>query len=362
MESSEAGLGRTAVAPHMSMDLRYLASLWMEGITLVSVLAPGPWTWATLAFTFGVVPLAEAVMPSSPHNLSPDEERRALSNRFYDLFAWACAPAMVVLLALYAVRLVNPATTALEAVGMTLSVGVMCAIRGIVVGHELMHRTGKWDRAFGSVLMLSSLNLHFPIYHNRSHHKWVATPRDPATARRGETLYAFIPRSMIGNYLKAWALERDRLHAKARSALSIHNAMLVGQLTQVALLVGVWIGLGPRAAVGLLAVGLLGQLIYQAGNYIEHYGMARRELRPGVYEPCAPFHSWNSNHPLGRTLLFELSRHSDHHFKITRPYQVLRHFDESPQLPWGYPTAILVSLVPPLWFRRVDPLLESTST
>jgi alkane 1-monooxygenase len=356
--ASETLANPRRVASHVSIDVRYLASLWMEASALVSVVAPGAWTWLTFVFTFGVVPLAEAALPGTPRNLTAEEEARASSNRFYDLFAWACAPAMVALLVLYLRRVSSPGTTWFEAAGMTLSVGVMCAIRGIVVGHELMHRSGAWDRAFGSVLLLTSLNLHFPLYHNRSHHKWVATPSDPATARRGESLYAFVPRSMIGNYLTAWRLERDRLVARGRSPWSWRNAMLVGQAVQLGLLIGVLALAGPVAALGLLAVALLGHLIYQGGNYIEHYGMARREVRPGVYEPCAPRHSWNSNHPLGRTLLFELSRHSDHHFKISRPYQVLRHFDESPQLPWGYPTALLVSLVPPLWFRRIDPLLD----
>lgn len=356
--STETSASRGRVAIHFSTDLRYLASLWMEASAFVSVLSPGAWTWLTFVFTFGVVPLAEATFPGSSRNLSADEEAHAASNRFYDLFAWACAPAMVLLLALYVRRMADPETTGFEALGMTLSVGVMCAIRGIVVGHELMHRTGAWDRAFGSVLLLTSLNLHFPIYHNRSHHKWVATPRDAATARRGESLYAFVPRSMIGNFVMAWRLERDRLAAQGTSPWSLRNAMLVGQLVQLAVVMGVFVVGGPAAAIGLLAAALLGHLIYQGGNYIEHYGMSRREVRDGVYEPCQPQHSWNSNHPLGRTLLFELSRHSDHHYKISRPYQVLRHFDASPQLPWGYPTAILVSLVPPLWFRRIHPLLD----
>jgi len=58
---------------------------------------------------------------------------------------------------------------------------------------------------------------------------------------------------------------------------------------------------------------------------------------------------------LGRLLLFELSRHSDHHYMASRPYQVLRHFDDSPQMPTGYPGMIMLSLVPPLWFAVMNP-------
>lgn len=351
-------MSTTAAVPrHLAVDGRYLASLVMEASAFVAVLAPGAWTWLTFAFTFGGVPILEAVWTGTRRNLTPEEEAHAEANVFYDAFAWACAPLMVALVVLYVDRLVRPETTPFEAVGLTLSVGVMCAIRGIVVGHELTHRPGWVDQLFGQILLLTSLNLHFPLYHNRSHHKWVATPHDPATARRGESLYAFVPRSMIGNYLVAWRLEADRLRRAGRPVLSTANAMLVGQLVQVVVLAGVAAVWGLAGALGFVSVALVGHLVYQAGNYIEHYGMRRREVRPGVYEPCQPQHSWNSNHPLGRTLLFELSRHSDHHYKISRPYQVLRHHDESPQLPWGYPTAILVALVPPLWFRGVDPRL-----
>ncbi len=58
--------------------------------------------------------------------------------------------------------------------------------------------------------------------------------------------------------------------------------------------------------------------------------LRRREVAPGIYEKVKPTHSWNSDHELGRIFLYELTRHSDHHYKAQRKYQVLRHFDESP--------------------------------
>ena len=93
-------------------------------------------------------------------------------------------------------------------------------------------------------------------------------------------------------------------------------------------------------------------------NYIEHYGLQRRMMESGRYEPVQPWHSWNCNHDIGRILLYELTRHSDHHYKSTRKYQVLRHFDKAPQLPWGYPTSMLIALVPPLWFYLMNPVVE----
>jgi alkane 1-monooxygenase len=34
----------------------------------------------------------------------------------------------------------------------------------------------------------------------------------------------------------------------------------------------------------------------------------------------------------------------------SRKYQVLRHHDNAPQMPTGYPGMMLLALVPPLWF------------
>ena len=117
---------------------------------------------------------------------------------------------------------------------------------------------------------------------------------------------------------------------------------------------GVGLVWGWVAVPAAIALALVSVLLLETVNYIEHYGLRRRQLETGRYEPVGPAHSWNSDHTIGRILLYELTRHSDHHYKSTRKYQILRHLDESPQLPWGYPASILLSLLPPLWFRHMD--------
>lgn len=46
----------------------------------------------------------------------------------------------------------------------------------------------------------------------------------------------------------------------------------------------------------------------------------------------------------------------------SRKYQILRHFDESPQMPFGYPAMMVISTIPPLWFyimhKRIDKYRE----
>ena len=99
-----------------------------------------------------------------------------------------------------------------------------------------------------------------------------------------------------------------------------------------------------------IAAAVIGFLLLETVNYIEHYGLTRSKNENGRYERVQPAHSWNSNHILGRSLLFELSRHSDHHFLANRKYQTLRHMDNSPQMPTGYPGMMVLSIFPPIWF------------
>jgi alkane 1-monooxygenase len=247
--------------------------------------------------------------------------------------------------------------SAAELVGMTFNVGLVVGTIGINVAHELGHRSHKGEQLLAQVLLLSALYMHFFIEHNRGHHKHVATPEDPATARLGEPIYAFWLRSVVGGWRNAWRLEAQRLGA---ARWTWQNQMLRFQLIQLAYLVLVAWLLGPAVLGFALGIAIVGFLLLESVNYIEHYGLQRRKLPTGRYEPVSPTHSWNSDHELGRIFLYELTRHSDHHYKATRKYQVLRHFDDSPQLPMGYPAAIVLALAPPLWFAVMDERVAAT--
>jgi alkane 1-monooxygenase len=107
-----------------------------------------------------------------------------------------------------------------------------------------------------------------------------------------------------------------------------------------------------------VAAATVGFLLLETVNYIEHYGLRRKKIDGAYYEKVLPIHSWNSNHPIGRIMLFELTRHSDHHYMASRKYQVLRHFDHSPQMPTGYPGMMVLSLFPPLWFAVMHKAIE----
>ena len=190
------------------------------------------------------------------------------------------------------------------------------------------------------------------------HHKHVVTEEDAATARKGETFYRFLIRSVPDQYRSAWEIERKRLKKKKKGFWSFSNEMLGFQVTQLVWLATIFWLMGPVVALLYTVSCFLAFSLLEAVNYLEHYGLEREKDERDRYKKVDHHHSWNSDHVVSRMFLFELSRHSDHHMVASRHYQVLRSLDDSPQLPTGYPGMIILAIIPPLWFRVMNPLVD----
>lgn len=338
----------------MLKDLKYIAAYIVPASAVWAIYQGNAWAWSTVILVFGLLPLVEALLPASVANYSEAEEQQQARRRWFDALLYLNVPLVygVVLYAAYAFE--HRSMSLLETIGLVLSVGTVLGANGINVAHELGHRPEKGHQFLAKMLLLPELYLHFFIEHNRGHHKNVATDADPATSRLGQTVYHFWWQSVRGSWLGAWQIETERLKKTGQSRWSWANEMLVYQFIQAGWLLGLVLLFSIPTALLLTGCAVVGFLLLETVNYIEHYGLRRRILPNGRPEPVLPVHSWNSNHELGRIFLYELTRHSDHHYKSTRKYQVLRHMDESPQLPIGYPGSMLLSLVPPLWFAVMN--------
>jgi alkane 1-monooxygenase len=329
--------------------LKYLASYIPPVLVGFSLLSSGYWTFTSIFVLFLVFPVMELFLKPSEENLSKIEEEIALNDKMYDLILYMLVPAQYLLLIIFLWQMQRSDFLWHERVGMILSMGAACGILGINAAHELGHRLTKFEQSLSKALLLTSLYMHFFIEHNRGHHKYVSTDRDPASSRYGEWLYVFWIRSVIGSYFSAWRLEKERLRILRKPFISLNNEMLVFQVIQLFFVLVIYLIFGLYPMFYFLLAALIGILLLETVNYIEHYGL-RRKIINGQYERTMPIHSWNSNHPIGRLVLFELSRHSDHHYIASRKYQILRHHDNSPQMPTGYPGMMILSLFPPLWF------------
>lgn len=329
--------------------LKYFAVFFPGALVFLAFLKGDVWTYLPLIVLFLLFPILELLLEPSDQNMLEHEEMVAKEDWFYDLILFLLVPMQYGLLVFFLYQIGNDMAV-WERFGMILSMGIACGILGINAAHELGHRKTKFEQFLGKFLLLSSLNLHFFIEHNRGHHKNVSTYDDPASSRYGESVYFFWLRSIVYSYISAWKLENTRLALLKRPFWSLHNEMLRFQIIQGVFLTLIFFIFGWSILFYFIAAAFFGAILLGTVNYIEHYGLRRKKV-DGKYERTMPIHSWNSNHPLGRLVLMELSRHSDHHYLAHRKYQILRHHNNSPQMPTGYPGMMLLSLIPPLWFK-----------
>ncbi|MEM1214829.1 MAG: alkane 1-monooxygenase [Bacteroidota bacterium] len=334
-------------------SVKYLSAYAIPLSAILGLLYNAP--YATVIFAFGFVPLFEHFLPQSQVNLNEEERDDYLADRVFDWLLYLNVPLIYGIVALLLYQLNTVTYTTSELVGHVLAVGIVLGTCGINVAHELGHRTKPFEQLLAKALLLPNLYQHFFIEHNRGHHKNVATPEDPASAAKGELIYTFWFRSLFGSYRSAWELETEQLRRQKKAFWSWDNAMIRFTVYQ-AIYIAVVFGLTPtwQLGVAVLLASLIGVLLLESINYVEHYGLRRKRLENGRYERVMPHHSWNANYHLGRIMLYELTRHSDHHFLANKKYQILDHHAQAPVLPLGYPGSILMALVPPLWFYVMD--------
>ncbi len=332
--------------------MKYLTIFLLPLTVGLGYILKGYWTYLPFITFFILVPILELFLKVDDSNLEGEEQNQAENDPFYSWLLYAMLPLQFGFLFWF--LSLNWKDTA-EMIGAIVSMGMMCGIVGINVGHELGHRSNRLERLIGELLLLTSLENHFLPYHNRGHHTHVGTPADPATARRNEPVYVFWFRSHFGSYFKAWKIEWVRMGIIKRSRLGLSNLMVAYTLIQLLFCGSIYYFFGEQALIHFLIVAAIGILLLESVNYIEHYGLMRKQRENGTYESVKRIHSWNANNILGRVVLFELTRHSDHHFKADRPYQILESHEDSPMMPTGYPGMMLMSLIPPLFFRVVNP-------
>ena len=333
---------------------RYALAYIIPGAAFVALALGGWWTWLAVLQGYVIFPFFDWVVPADSRNPVPGEERALSSHLGYRLLTASAIPIQIGLIVFGASVVTAPGTTMMEAIGGTVAVGVSSGAFGIVVAHELIHQR-RVERWLSRVLMSSVIYAHFCVEHVQGHHVVVATPADPASARLGQSFYRFLIRTTIGGWLSAWRIEVSRLKRKGRAAMYPTNRVFQDVLVSAVLSAGAVLLWGWAGLIFFFAQSAIAIFQLEAINYIEHYGLQRREVSPGVYEEAGVRHSWNTNQRLTNHVLFNLGRHADHHNFAGRRYQLLRNEPRAPQMPAGYGTMMLLALFPPLWRRVMDP-------
>lgn len=335
-------------------DLKYLAALSIPISAILSIYFKGYLSYFTPFYAFVIIPLLEMILPLDTSNLEGESLKAKIKNKIFDWMLYINVPVVFGLLfyALWDISTTNYAIY--ELIGLAFSIGIVLGVNGINVAHELGHRQKTMERYLGKLLLLPSFYMHFYIEHNFGHHAHAATKEDPATAKYNQSLYSFWFTSTSRQYINAWKIQKKLQSSNGNSFFSTKNDMFYYLIFQAAYILLVYQQFGKLGVLFALSAGIIGFLLLETVNYIEHYGLVRFKMPSGRYERVRECHSWNSNHVVGRIVLYELTRHSDHHYKSSKKYQTLDYHDISPQMPYGYPTSMVLSFFPPLWFNIMN--------
>ncbi len=330
--------------------IKYASPLILYALAVVAFASTGFYSWLALLYAWLFIPVIELILAPDNENMDAVEEEMAKKDKRYDVVLYAMVILLYPVLFIFLRSMQEYGIGKWDIAARVVTMGMLCGTFGINIGHELGHRVNPYEQLLAKGSLLTSLYTHFFIEHNKGHHKNVGTKEDPSSARLGEAVYPFYFRTIVYSYSNAWKIANNDTQKKGHPVIGLHNEMLVLQLLQVGYLLLIFLFFGWVVTLYYLAAAFIGILLLETVNYIEHYGLSRKEISEGKYERAMPQHSWNSDHVIGRLMLFELSRHSDHHYMASRKYQVLRHHENAPQMPTGYPGMMILSLFPPIWF------------
>lgn len=368
-DSGVAFGGRDSKASERSVrwqdNKRYL---WMLGLLApASALLPSQlvyWTgmplfwWSGVLVFFVIIPVIDLIAGEDGHNPDASASEKLQNDRYYRWCTYLFLPVQFVGLFVACWMWAYGELNVVDKIGLAVTVGLVAGT-GINAAHELGHRIEQHERWLAKIALSQTLYGHFFVEHNRGHHVRVATPDDPASARLGESVWTFVPRSTVLGLASAWKLEAQRLRRKGRSVASPTNALLHTWLLSVVLFGSLLIVFGWSIAPYLLLQAVVGFVLLEMVNYVEHYALLRETNDRGRYVRCSPRHSWNSDRICTNIFLYHLQRHSDHHANPGKRYQTLLSCDEAPQLPAGYASMVILAAIPPLWRRVMDPRVSA---
>ena len=307
---------------------------------------------------FGLIPLLDYVIGRDTSNPTDAEQPILDQDHYYRYLTYLIVPIQLSVIFFGGEFLVSNDLSFFLQIALAVLVGVVTATLGITTGHELVHKTSRLEQNLGGILYSTVCYGGFKVEHVRGHHVNVGTSKDHSSAEYNQTLFQFIPIAMFHNVTAAFKLEANRLKVKGLSFWHYRNELLYWYGLSL-----LWLGLsfylwGMGGAVYFLMQSFAAAIVLEAINYVEHYGLRRKQKENGQYEKVMPYHSWNNDHFFSNLILFQLQRHSDHHYRAAKRYQVLVNHSELPQLPLGYPIMLLMAFFPPLWFRVMNPRVK----
>ena len=319
-------------------------------------LAGGYWNFAVVLLCFLIHPLLCLVLKNS--NEAGSEQLPEGSKWLYRTTPLLFVPVLIFATVFFLVQ--SNQFTVVEFTGLALSLGLINGVLGFTLAHEFVHRHTVPEKIAAWLLLLQNNYPHYGIEHVKGHHVYACTQADPHAAQYNESFYRFLPRSIWFTAVNAWKIEESRLHKTGKPVIHIQNRLLQQLIIQVSLYVllllsGGWVMLLFYWLQSTVSIGLL-----HMADYLQHYGLQRKETAAHKYERISAVHAWGNTHAKAGFNLFQLDKHADHHLHPSHSYETLVHHEESPELPAAYSVMMLLALIPSLWFKQMNKRIPST--
>jgi alkane 1-monooxygenase len=339
---------------------KYLSLLFLPALAVAGYYAGGFWNLLTPACCFLLHPLV-SIITKRKHPVQMEQPNESAERHAFRVVALCFLPALVLLFCwslIQASRLHG-----YDLICFSVAVGTVNGVIGFTLAHEFIHRHSKTERTGGLILLLINNYLHYEVEHIGGHHLYACTGKDPHTAHRGESFYHFLPRAIGGTYRNAWEIEIRKIRSRSLAFFHYKNRMLLYTAVQIAWWLLIFRLTGTGGLVFFFVQSAVAICLLHMINYLQHYGLMRRETADGKTERIAASHAWSSGQSQQEFNLFQVENHADHHMHPSHAYDQLVHHDESPRLPGGYTTMMCVALFPPVWFRLIHkriPLTQNT--
>ena len=334
----------------------YLILLVLPALVVTGYYIGGWFNFLVPVCCFLAYPVANLFLSSSEEHAHASG---AHASSAYKNIALSFIPVLFVLTA-WCVYIAGTASMqAVEYAGLAISLGVVNSILGFTLAHEFIHRVNKKEQLAGYFLLLQNNYMHYGIEHVHGHHVYACTPEDPHTAHIGESIYRFLPRAIFGTYKNAIAIEKKRLLRQHSKVMFLYNRMLWFGVLQIALMTTIFFMLDLSALLFFVLQSLVAIMLLHIINYLQHYGLMRQLTNEGRYEKLNTHHAWNTGRNNTSLNLFQLENHADHHMHPGKSFEKLEHTHDSPAHPAGYSFMVLLSLIPPLWFKIMNKKIVS---
>jgi alkane 1-monooxygenase len=330
----------------------YLILLFVPVLVVAGYLLGGWWNFLVPLCCFVAYPLSNFFLSSSAKDNA--DVQQTYSSSAYSSIALSFVPVLITLTGWAVYVAGSESISNVSFGGLALSVGIVNGVLGFTLAHEFIHRFSKTEQVAGYLLLLQNNYMHYGIEHVWGHHVYACTPEDPHTARIGEPIYFYLFRAIKGTYKNAWNIDAKKLSRASYKFSFMHSRMLLFAVLQILLMLLIFFTLGPLSLIFFLLQNAVAIALLHIINYLQHYGLMRKTSLTGGYERLGAHHAWNTGRYNKSINLFQLESHADHHMHPGRSFDKLSHHDDSPAHPAGYSFMVLLSLIPPLWFKIMD--------